>query len=281
MARNTSIRQNQHSQTVPWGNQEDPSNRDESQGRRFGRWQAQLKQASELFEAEEEIGSLKQQLQERDTEIQCLQASRNGDAAHASAQPDGNRSTPTAELVAALSTYSIAEGIVVRATGRRCAALHMPWMDARQLSFRHRYDDSDGEVGDPVDEFWRSLRFEIAAPEVIVEEVTSHMSLTLAKRWFEPWFVPSFMSDDDFGECHPPRKRGNGAKQLLKDDAYMWAPDNFEDQKEPFERFFRSECLIRATKLFLLGPSSLEADKRAASAASGGLRLLGGFKGAS
>ncbi|KDN33672.1 hypothetical protein RSAG8_13235, partial [Rhizoctonia solani AG-8 WAC10335] len=187
MARNTSIRQNQHSQTVPWGNQEDPSNRDESQGRRFGRWQAQLKQASELFEAEEEIGSLKQQLQERDTEIRRLQASRNGDAAHASAQPDGNRSTPTAELVAALSTYSTAEGIA----------------------------------------------------------------------------------------------RGNGAKQLLKDDAYMWAPDNFEDQKELFERFFRSERLIRATKLFLLGPSSLEADKRAASAASGGLRLLGGFKGAS
>ncbi|EUC60708.1 hypothetical protein RSOL_361790 [Rhizoctonia solani AG-3 Rhs1AP] len=70
------------------------------------------------------------------------------------------------------------------------------------------------------------------------------------------------MSDADFGERRPPRKRGNGAKALLRNDAYMWAPDDPEDPKDLHERFFRSECLIRATKLLLLGPSSLDSAKR-------------------
>lgn len=49
--------------------------------------------------------------------------------------------------------------------------------------------DSDSEHEDPVDEFWRSPRFEVASPVDIVREVMSHMDLPLAKRWFEPWFI--------------------------------------------------------------------------------------------
>jgi hypothetical protein len=49
-------------------------------------------------------------------------------------------------------------------------------------------EDSNSEADDPVEEFWRSPRFEIASPVDVVREVMSHMDLTLAKKWFEPWF---------------------------------------------------------------------------------------------
>jgi hypothetical protein len=33
-------------------------------------------------------------------------------------------------------------------------------------------------------------------------------------------------TDEEYGDRHGQRQRGNGAKKLLENDAYLWAPDD-------------------------------------------------------
>ncbi|EUC64239.1 hypothetical protein RSOL_437790 [Rhizoctonia solani AG-3 Rhs1AP] len=121
------------------------------------------------------------------------------------------------------------------------------------------------ECLNPMQDFWNTPRFNIAPATEIVRELISHMDLNLAKRWLEPWFQKE-MPDEMFGQRGQERKRAGGAKDLLKDDNYLWANIDESDPRSEFEQFFRSHCILQSTKLILLGASSINSDHRSAQA---------------
>ncbi|KAG9077442.1 hypothetical protein FRC06_008907 [Ceratobasidium sp. 370] len=155
-----------------------------------------------------------------------------------------------------------------------------------------RSEENDDDAEDATATFWNTTRFRIADPVDVVGEVVSHLDTKLAKRWFEPQFKREFkegmrkmrsesvnqladrqhlaftLTDPGFGERHGAKTRGEAAKELLKDDAYLTEPlkdDN--DLRSDDERFLRSPIILRATKLILTSPSSVcKGKKRSAQA---------------
>ncbi|KAG8716617.1 hypothetical protein FRC08_009165, partial [Ceratobasidium sp. 394] len=123
-------------------------------------------------------------------------------------EDDEEQAEPGKEDDRAILDRSEVDVQAVRTAGRRCCALHMPWMCQGDVLFgndvytsfkailselevlRGMTDDTEAvaEAENSVAEFWAEARFATADPVNIVHEVVSHLDIELAKQWFEPWF---------------------------------------------------------------------------------------------
>ncbi|KAG9097812.1 hypothetical protein FS749_005411 [Ceratobasidium sp. UAMH 11750] len=219
-----------------------------------------------LDDAQEQLLEQEEENERLQAEIKALRAGK----APPNAENNEEEAPPTPTNVQAALPYSEAEGKAVRTAGRRCCVLHMPWMRA---------------------EFWQEHRFALAEPVDVVREVVSHLDTELARKWFQPWFKQQFklgmrkmrseavnevadqrylvfrLTDEEFGERRGQRRRGPGAKALFEDDAYLWDPlEDADDGRTEDERFFRSQPVLRATKLLFSSPSSVDSEVRSAQA---------------
>ncbi|KAG8693217.1 hypothetical protein FRC08_009261 [Ceratobasidium sp. 394] len=151
--------------------------------------------------------------------------------------------------------------VLVRMAGRRCCVLHNPFLEPDfltdntvQQALPQIIKDleskiaggseagSDAEGGDHPggdEDFWATLRFELAQPVDIVREILSTLPIELGRLWLNPRFQKLFhtgyrkmkseavsgvanarlvvfkMTEEEFGQRSDDRKRGAAAQALF------------------------------------------------------------------